>query len=211
MAFNQFKTLAEVLKKYRIRFLRADFPTLTIHPAPEPLRDDISFTLRYIPYDVSEAAICENLIYPILKAAWRDYTDTLSLWSHQPIQANDTLAGIPDYLIAKRSEWGVIVLETPYVAVVEAKRDDFSGGWAQCGLELYAIQTINAAPHLPLYGIVSNGEIWEFAQLDQDCFTLYNQRCDINDLDQLFSTLRVILERCKNAVADVATTVAVTG
>lgn len=91
-------------------------------------------------------------------------------------------------------------METPYVAVVEAKRDDFSSGWAQCGLELYAIQTLNASPQLPLYGIVSNGEIWEFAQLEADCFTLYNQRYDINDLDQLFSTLRVILERCKSAV-----------
>ena len=200
MTFKQFKTLAEVLKQYRIRFLRADFPTPTIYPAPETLRDDIRFTLQHIPYDVSEAAICENLIYPILKAAWRDYADTLSLWSHQPIQANETLAGVPDYLIAKRSDLGVIVMETPYVAVVEAKRDDFSSGWAQCGLELYAIQTINASPHLPLYGIVSNGEIWEFAQLEADRFTLYNQRCDINDLDQLFSALRVILERCKNAV-----------
>ena len=201
MTFKQFNTLAEVLKQYRIRFSRADFPTPAVYPAPETLREDIRFTLQYIPYDVSEAAICENLIYPILKAAWRDYADTLSLWSHQPIQANDTLAGVPDYLIAKRSEWGVIVMETPYVAVVEAKRDDFSGGWAQCGLELYAIQAINASPRLPLYGIVSNGEIWEFAQLEQDCFTLYNQRCDINDLDSLFSALRMILERCKSAVA----------
>ncbi|MEI2783294.1 MAG: hypothetical protein V9H25_19480 [Candidatus Competibacter sp.] len=200
MTFKQFKTLAEVLKQYRIRFLRADFPTPTIYPAPETLRDDIRFTLQHIPYDVSEAAICENLIYPILKAAWRDYADTLSLWSHQPIQANETLAGVPDYLIAKRSELGVIVMETPYVAVVGAKRDDFSGGWAQCGLELYAIQTINASPQLPLYGIVSNGEIWEFAQLEADRFTLYNQRCDINELDQLFGTLRMILERCKSAV-----------
>ena len=40
--------------------------------------------------------------------------------------------------------------------------------------------------------------------------TLYNQRCDINALDQLFSTLRVILERCKNAVADAAIAVVVT-
>lgn len=201
MAFNQFKTLADVLKHHRIRFLRADFPPLSSDPVPEVLREDIRFTLQYVPYDVSEAAICENLIYPILKAAWRDYADILSLWSHQPIQANDSLAGVPDYLIAKRSELGVIVMETPYVAVVEAKRDDFSSGWAQCGLELYAMQILNAAPQLPLHGIVSNGEIWEFAQLDQDCFTLYNQRCDVNDLDRLFNALRMILERCKSAVA----------
>jgi hypothetical protein len=199
MAFNQFKTLAEVLKHYRLRFERADLPATSTNPAPDVLREDILFTLQNVPYDVSEAAICENLIYPVLKAAWRDYADVLSLWSHQPLQANDTLAGIPDYLIAKRSPLGVIVMETPYVAVVEAKRDDFSGGWAQCGLELYAMQMLNASS-IPLHGIVSNGEVWEFAQLEQDCFTLYNQRRDINDLDELFSALRMILERCKNAL-----------
>ena len=62
MTFKQFKTLAEVLKQYRIRFLRADFPTPAVYPTPEILREDIRFTLQYIPYDVSEAAICENLI-----------------------------------------------------------------------------------------------------------------------------------------------------
>lgn len=201
MAFNQFKTLADVLKHYHIRFLREDFPPLNADPVPEVLREDIRFTLQCIPYDVSEAAVCENLIYPILKSAWRDYADVLSLWSHQSIQADNVLAGIPDYLVSKRSELGVIVMETPYIAVVEAKRDDFSGGWAQCGLELYAIQILNAAPQLPLYGIVSNGEIWEFAQLAQDRFTLYNQRCDVNDLDRLFNSLRTILEFCKNAAA----------
>ena len=39
------------------------------------MQQDIVFTLKEVAYDVSEAAICENLIYPILKEAWKRYVD----------------------------------------------------------------------------------------------------------------------------------------
>jgi len=54
--------------------------------------------------------------------------------------------------------------------------------------------------NLPVYGIVSNGEIWEFAQLEQQIFTLYKRRIDIANLDVLFSALVSLLEACKQRV-----------
>ncbi len=43
---------------------------------------------------------------------------------------------MPDYILAKQSVRGKIIFGKPLLAVVEAKKDDFEGGWAQCLLEI---------------------------------------------------------------------------
>lgn len=196
MAFTQFKTLGDVLKQYRIRYEEENFKILTQVKVPKALVTDLAFTLKNIAYDVSEAAICENLIYPILKNVWIPYVDSFALWSHKPIEYDTDLAGIPDYLISKRSDLGKIVFEVPYIAVVEAKKDDFSGGWAQCGAEMYAMQRLNKGMDLTIYGIVSNGETWEIAKLYGDLFTFFKNRYDINDLKKLYNALSSVMTLC---------------
>lgn len=99
MAFTTYKSLSEVIKKIKIKYVGEDFPVFEPNKAPEVLQDDISFTLQNVAYDVSEPAICENLIYPVLKAAWRPFANELALWSHQAIEFTEELSGIPDYLI----------------------------------------------------------------------------------------------------------------
>lgn len=197
MAFRTYETLGEVLKKYQLTLETGPFPLPTGgQPAPVRLHNEIAFTLDCVPYDVSEAAICENLIYPVLREAWKLFVDVFSIWSHQPVALDEELCGIPDYVIARRSKLGKIVFDTPYVAVVEAKKDDFTGGWAQCSIEMYTIQQLNN-DQKPVYGIVSNGEIWEIGLLDASTLRQYRDRFDINRLDELFSALTYVLETCK--------------
>jgi len=70
MAFtNQFKSLAAVLKHYQIHYKEDDFEIIKTATLNESVRQDIFFTLKEVAYNVSEAAICENLIYPVLKEA----------------------------------------------------------------------------------------------------------------------------------------------
>lgn len=198
MAFtNQFKSLAAVLKHYQIHYKEADFEIIKTATLNESVRQDIVFTLKEVAYDVSEAAICENLIYPMLKAAWKLYADVFAIWSHASLEYNDELTGIPDYLISKRSPLGKIIFDSPLLAVVEAKKDNFSAGWAQCALEMVAIQKINNDEQLGVYGLVSNGEIWEIAILKNQQFVFYNKRFVIEELDNLFNVLVSILEICK--------------
>ena len=198
MAFtNQFKSLAAVLKHYQIHYKEADFFIIKTAILNESVRQDIIFTLREVAYDVSEAAICENLIYPILKEAWKCYADIFAIWSHAALEYDDELTGIPDYLISKRSDLGKIIFDAPLLAVVEAKKDNFSAGWAQCAAEMVAIQKINNHADWGVYGIVSNGEIWEIAMLQNQQFTFYPKRFVIEALDDLFNMLVSMLEMCK--------------
>lgn len=198
MAFtNQFKSLAAVLKHYQIHYKEADFEIIKTAVLDDAVRQDIVFTLKEVAYDVSEAAICENLIYPMLKAAWKLYSDVFAIWSHASLEYDDEFTGIPDYLISKRSDLGKIIFDSPLLAVVEAKKDNFSAGWAQCALEMVAMQKINADPQLVIYGLVSNGEIWEIATLENQQFVFYNKRFVIEELECLFNVLVSILEACK--------------
>ena len=198
MAFtSQFKSLAAVLKHYQIHYKEADFEIIKTAVLDDAVRQDIVFTLKEVVYDVSEAAICENLIYPMLKAAWKLYSDVFAIWSHAALEYDDELTGIPDYLISKRSALGKIIFDSPLLAVVEAKKDNFSAAWAQCALEMVAMQKINADPQLVIYGLVSNGEIWEIATLENQQFVFYNRRFVIEELECLFNVLVSILEACK--------------
>lgn len=82
--------------------------------------------------------------------------------------------------------------------MVEAKKDDFTGGWAQCGLEMYMMQQTNNNDELPVYGIVSNGKTWEISKLVSTQFTSYKPRFDIEELDTLYSALISLLENYKS-------------
>lgn len=197
MAFRNYKTLGEVLKAYQVQRNVATFPAdYTRLDAPAGLTEDIEFVLQNVAYKVSEAAVCENIIYPVLRQVWKPYINVFSIWSHQPLELNDDLNGIPDYLFTRRSALGPIVFEAPYVAVVEAKRDDFSAGWAQCLLEMRTMQQLNQSPN-PVFGIVSNGDGWQIGQLENNAFIEYSNLFTLTNLNELFSALTWVLESCK--------------
>ena len=89
--------------------------------------------------------------------------------------------------------------ESPnYVAVVEAKMDNFTGGWAQCALEMLAIQKLNNDPELTVFGIVTNGETWQFAKLQHKNFTEFSEIFILRNLNELFSVLTTIFDFYKN-------------
>ena len=51
--------------------------------------------------------------------------------------------------------------------VVEAKKNDFDQGWAQCLAELVVAQKINQDAKRPVYGIVTDANLWQFGG---ECF-----------------------------------------
>jgi hypothetical protein len=197
MAASKFKTLEEVLRHYQIKSQKVKFKEVPNVSASQGLRDDINFALEFVPYKVSEMAICENLIYPLLKAAWQPYVNSFTLWSHRSIEMDDNSVAYPDYVVSKNSEMGPLYFENPFLAVVEAKREDFTFGWAQCCSEMISLQKINSDKELPIYGIVSTGDLWQFAMLEQKTFTEFSNAFSINDLDGLLSCLTSIFENCK--------------
>jgi hypothetical protein len=196
MAFGTYKSVQEVAKKYQIVVLVEPFVTPVPLPVEERFQQELTYVLQHIDVKMSEAAISEFLIAPILKEIWKRYDDCLLLWSHVALSVGEEFEGYPDYLFTRRSPLG-LVRDKPYVVVVEAKKDDFEAGWGQCLAALLAAQTINDNDQLLLQGVVSNGEVWQFGTLQAKQFVRDPRSFTISDLSGLFAALHDIFERAK--------------
>ena len=194
MAFTDFNSIAHVQEVFNIKYMEANYVKYEgVEPSPTFL-EEFAFTQQHIDLFASEAARCENVIYPVLRDVYKNYADQLSLWSHRSISYDAELKGTPDYLISTKSVLGKTVLGIPIIIVVEAKQNDFVRGWGQCLAELVAAQKINDDPRRPVYGIVTDGELWQFGKLVEDVFTRSATVLAISELQKVFGAIAYLMQ-----------------
>ena len=192
MSFNKYKNIADVLQEFPINYFERNFIEQTPIKIDSYFETRLKFLLQEGVIFNSEYAICESIIYPILVEVWRNYADKLLLWSHQALNYDENLSGIPDYMIAQRSPRGKVILEKPYLIIVEAKKDNFEEGWGQCLAELVAAQKINGEENSRLFGIVSNGKLWEFGFLQAVDFVKNVKYYVLEDLQALMEAVNFL-------------------
>ena len=194
MAFTDFKSIMQVQESFGIKYTQADYIQYSdVEPSANFL-EEFAFNQRHINVFASEAARCENIIYPILREVYKKYADSFTLWSHQSIACDAQLSGTPDYLISTKSDLGKTMLGSPIIIVVEAKRSDFIEGWGQCLAELVAAQRINNDDTIPVYGIVTDGALWEFGKLETNLFTQSETVLAISDLKKVFGAIGYLMQ-----------------
>ena len=195
MAFTDFKSIAQVQETFDIKYSEADYIQYTADIEPSSaFLEEFTFSREHIDVFASETSRCENVIYPILRDVYKRYVDCFSLWSHKSIAYDAQLSGTPDYLISTKSALGKTVLGTPIIVVVEAKRNDFVEGWGQCLAELVAIQKINNDDMKPIYGVVTDGELWQFGRLAKNLFTRHKTALSIGELERVFGAIAYLLQ-----------------
>jgi hypothetical protein len=59
------------------------------------------------------------------------------------------------------------------------------------------IRELNQNETMTVYGLVTNGEVWEVGKLEKQKFVLYRKRFFIEELENLFNGLISVLELCK--------------
>ena len=194
MAFSSFKTITEVQEKYRIKYTEDNFIiSLELAPSASFLAD-FEFNKENIDIFTSEAARSEIIISPLLREVYKKHYRNYSFWIQKSISYNDILSGIPDYIFSHRSELGKTVLETPLVIIVEAKKNDFQYGWGQCLAELVAAQKINDNLHRAVYGIVTDGNLWQFGRLVAATFTHNSANFTIDNVSKVYSALESLVQ-----------------
>ena len=190
MAFSDFKAIPDVQKKFGIRHIENDFIKIEEGAPPsEQFLQELEFSRQYIPIFASEGARCEAVIYPILREVYKAYATNYALWIKEPLAYDENLSGTPDYFVSTRSELGMLIVGTPLIMLVEAKKNDFEQGWGQCLAELVAAQKINEDPEHAVYGIVSDGTLWQIGCLVGDTFTRNRTSFSIDDLPTLFGAV----------------------
>jgi hypothetical protein len=197
MAFSSYKTIAEVLKAFQVIYTEANFINEIEFNISGYFKEDLETTMRDGIVDNSEFAICENLIYPVLKEVWKCYRSKFILWSHQSLNYDEKLSGFPEYILAKKSPLGKVVFDQPYFILVEAKQDNFEAGWAQCLAEMIAAQRLNGESKIVIFGIVSNGDRWQFGKLETKVFTRNITFYTIQELDKLFAAVNYVFQQCE--------------
>jgi hypothetical protein len=195
MSYGTFKSVAEVAKKFDITVANEHaFIHNTTLIVPDLLLDILAENIKNKVNYISEYAICETIIRPILDIVVKHYP--LEIWSHIPynIDQEKGLIGEPDYLIAQRNKYGTMA--QPALCVIEAKKDNFDEGWAQALAEMVAASTQGANT---CYAVVTTGALWQFGQLSNDKFTLDPTFISAStDLQRLFNTINWLFNQLQN-------------
>lgn len=200
MAFTDFKSIAQVQEEYSIKYSEESFISYLDLKPSDHFKQEFEFNQENIDVFTSEASRCENVIYPILREVYKSFAEKYTLWSHKSISYDNKLTGTPDYLISTKSELGKTILGLPLIVVVEAKQNNFIEGWGQCLAELIAAQKMNKNDVQSIYGIVTDGELWQFGRLVLNVFTREKTRIAITDLEKLFGAIGFLLSEFKEVV-----------
>jgi hypothetical protein len=196
MPFGTYKSLEEVARAYEIPLRMEEFIPPTAHAINERLQNRLQLFLESAPVSVSDPAVCEFLIAPILQEMWLSYRDSLMLWSHASLGTEPPFGDSPDYFLSKRSPLGR-VRDQPYLLFMQAKRDDFDAAWAQCLSAMLAAHKMNKHPEQTIFGGVSTGLLWRFAKLEGQLFIQDPRAFTVSHLPELFAALHYLFEQCK--------------
>jgi len=136
-------------------------------------------------------ALCEEVIenHPHLK-----------IWKAAPLQS-DEFKGQVDYLIAPKKAY----LSTPLLCVVEAKKDNFEQGLAQCLVEMKVCRWNNeqAGSKIDVYAIVTNGEVWKFYKLTIVGQVFETLPYSLVDRDKILAILELVFTQCENNLSKI--------
>jgi len=85
-----------------------------------------------------------------------------------------------------------LYIDTPVVAIVEAKNENIISGLGQCIAEMYAAVLYNEREeiHLPcIYGAVTTGDEWKFLKLEEDTAYIDRPSYYMSDLAKIIGIL----------------------
>ena len=189
MPYSKF-TLEELKQKFNITLTATEgkFNNLPeVAPSQilqEILKDNIPLAVAI----GSEKARSEFIVAPILTAIKKHLNQQISLFSGIDFNVDPEfgLNGFCDFLIANSTQQ--LFIESPVVALVEAKNDNLKSGWAQCVAEMVAAQIFNQRQGndiAKVYGAITTGTVWQFLELECQTATLDLQEYSVDNLPKL--------------------------
>ena len=171
MSYSAFTTLASARDKFRLSLVQnvdlfAGVPEV---PPTDFLRTVMT---RWAPLarNVStEKARSEWIVAPLLIEAWKLSGERFGLFSgiDFDVDVEQGLNGFCDFVLTRSPDQ--FVLESPVLAVVEAKNESIKGGLGQCLAAMVGAQIFNRRRGdgpLTTFGVVTTGDLWRFLKLE---------------------------------------------
>ena len=186
------------LREVMVLLGQQDFVPWQINAPPRPPSAYLQETLsRLRVFDLTNSEAAKLLLIDALFVEVVPGHPNLKVWKAAPLET-DTLIGVADYVIAPRRAY----LATPLLCVTEAKRDDFEQGRTQCVAEMAACRDNNRheGHDIAVFGIVSNGQVWQFYQLTQTGEVFESRLFSTDYLPDLLGALDFVCAECARRV-----------
>ena len=161
--------------------------------ASEWLKTSLSHGVELALAQDTEKSRSELIISPIFVELRNQAEKKISIFSGVEfnVDRNLKLTGECDFLVSRSAYQSV--LEAPVMVAVEAKRQDFEKGYAQCIAEMIAIRIFNereGKPSEKIYGCVTTGDIWRFLILSANEAIIEATAFDVReDLERILGVL----------------------
>lgn len=193
MSYSKF-TLDQLKQKFNITLTgsKGKFNHL---PEVAPSQFILEALEEYLPLAVaigSEKARSELIVAPILVAIKKHLDRQISLFSGIEFNVDKDLGlnGYCDFIISHSRQQ--FFIESPVVALVEAKNDNLKSGLAQCIAEMVAAQIFNQRQGndiSKIYGAITTGTIWQFLELEGEEVGLDLQEYSVENLPKVLGIL----------------------
>lgn len=198
MPYSQF-SVEQIKTNFGINLTRtvdlfADIPE--IEPSSF-LQETLQFNLPLALEINSEKARSELIVAPILVEIKKLLPERMSLFSGREFNVDPArgLSGYCYFLISRSPEQ--LVIESPVIALVEAKNDNIQSGLGQCMAETIAAQIFNQRQEndiQTIYGVVTTGSIWKFFKLEGTAIEIDTTEYFINNVGKILGILINFIE-----------------
>jgi hypothetical protein len=200
MKFSDFKSVEDVIKKYPMTIRQERFLPNNELKLSDVFIQALNFAIDRRMVGESEMYYREYIISPFMQQAWMRHP-ALQLWVNRYLTYKDELHGEPDYFLSKLPDTpSHELISKPFLAVAEAKRDDFIEGWGQCLAAMVACQKLNDDNDITIYGIVCNGDTWQFGKLYSTTFTRHSLSYATSQPELIFGSLDYIFNECEKQI-----------
>jgi len=193
MPYSKF-TLDELKQKFNI-ILTGSKGKFNNLPEVAPSQFILEALEEYLPLAVaigSEKARSELIVAPILVAMKKHLNKQISLFSGIEFNVDIELGlnGFCDFIISNSTQQ--FFIESPVIALVEAKNDNLKSALAQCMAEMVAAQIFNQRQDneiSKIYGVITTGTVWQFLELEGEVVVLDLQEYSVENLPKILGIL----------------------
>lgn len=193
MSYRDF-TLETVKKNLHLNISSREdiFSEVAPLPVSEYLQETLAYNVPFALASNTEKSRSEMIITPILLELTKKFANQISLFSGVEfnIEPSQGLNGNCDFLISLSPEF--LLINTPVIMVVEAKKENIKGGLGECIAQMYAARLFNEREGneiTEIYGVVTTGEIWKFLRLSGELVQIDLAEYFLNNVNKILGIL----------------------
>ncbi|MEB3163875.1 MAG: hypothetical protein VKK80_11645 [Prochlorothrix sp.] len=197
MAYSDFKTLEQINQELGIQIKSGYELYQQVEPVQltpwftETMKLAYTKAVRINTESARQALIVDNVLLELSQHS------VISFFLENSFNVDQArgLTGNPDGLISKSENQ--LYITDPVVVLVEAKKSDLGSGLPQCIAGMEAARVFNEKkgnPVSPIYGVVTDGVLWQFLALEGGVATIDSYFYALEDGSRVIGILKFLVE-----------------